>query len=123
MAPNDRQYRVLSKLLFFFQAEDGIRDHCMTGVQTCALPISLDREQVRDAHAAEPRHPPNVVSAQVHEHHVLGALLLVATQLVGSASSSSRVRPRGRVPAMGDRKSVRVGKECGSRWQRGGWNE
>src|SRR5438034_10134858 len=26
---------------FFFQAEDGIRDHCVTGVQTCALPISL----------------------------------------------------------------------------------
>src|SRR5947207_3512932 len=28
-------------LLFFFQAEDGIRDHCVTGVQTCALPISI----------------------------------------------------------------------------------
>ena len=26
---------------FFFQAEDGIRDHCVTGVQTCALPICL----------------------------------------------------------------------------------
>src|SRR5436190_6828361 len=26
---------------FFFQAEDGIRDHCVTGVQTCALPISF----------------------------------------------------------------------------------
>ena len=25
--------------VFFFQAEDGIRDHCVTGVQTCALPI------------------------------------------------------------------------------------
>src|SRR6476646_10881394 len=24
---------------FFFQAEDGIRDHCVTGVKTCALPI------------------------------------------------------------------------------------
>src|SRR5438034_11364827 len=24
---------------FFFQAEDGIRYHCVTGVQTCALPI------------------------------------------------------------------------------------
>src|SRR5438034_7456172 len=28
---------------FFFQAEDGIRDHCVTGVQTCALPISRAR--------------------------------------------------------------------------------
>src|SRR5476649_1858107 len=27
---------------FFFQAEDGIRDHCVTGVQTCALPIFDD---------------------------------------------------------------------------------
>src|SRR5260221_2576523 len=27
--------------VFFFQAEDGIRDHCVTGVQTCALPIFL----------------------------------------------------------------------------------
>ena len=26
-------------VIFFFQAEDGIRDHCVTGVQTCALPI------------------------------------------------------------------------------------
>src|SRR2546429_2862014 len=28
-------------LFFFFQAEDGIRDVAVTGVQTCALPISL----------------------------------------------------------------------------------
>jgi len=27
-------------LVFFFQAEDGIRDRDVTGVQTCALPIS-----------------------------------------------------------------------------------
>src|SRR5438132_4836316 len=27
-------------LFFFFQAEDSIRDHCVTEVQTCALPIS-----------------------------------------------------------------------------------
>src|SRR2546426_11191755 len=27
---------------FFFQAEDGIRDYKVTGVQTCALPISLE---------------------------------------------------------------------------------
>src|SRR5207247_5049052 len=29
-----------SVLFFFFQAEDGIRDPLVTGVQTCALPIS-----------------------------------------------------------------------------------
>src|SRR5438034_9907111 len=28
-------------MIFFFQAEDGIRDHCVTGVQTCALPILI----------------------------------------------------------------------------------
>src|SRR3712207_8296695 len=28
--------------IFFFQAEDGIRDIGVTGVQTCALPISAD---------------------------------------------------------------------------------
>src|SRR5690606_39377769 len=28
--------------VFFFQAEDGIRDFHVTGVQTCALPISAD---------------------------------------------------------------------------------
>src|SRR5207245_8033827 len=28
---------------FFFQAEDGIRDATVTGVQTCALPISIPR--------------------------------------------------------------------------------
>src|SRR6266487_93407 len=30
---------------FFFQAEDGIRDGRVTGVQTCALPISVDLGQ------------------------------------------------------------------------------
>src|SRR2546422_7099645 len=29
-------------LFFFFQAEDGIRDVAVTGVQTCALPILVD---------------------------------------------------------------------------------
>src|SRR5262249_60046400 len=31
---------VLMLCFFFFQAEDGIRDWSVTGVQTCALPIS-----------------------------------------------------------------------------------
>src|SRR5437868_9477254 len=30
-------------LFFFFQAEDGIRDRNVTGVQTCALPISFEQ--------------------------------------------------------------------------------
>src|SRR2546430_13327815 len=35
-------------MVFFFQAEDGIRDLTVTGVQTCALPI-FDDEQHRHA--------------------------------------------------------------------------
>src|SRR3712207_7403283 len=52
-------------VFFFFQAEDGIRDIGVTGVQTCALPIydegeqqqrAGDREQARDEqHQAHPR--------------------------------------------------------------------
>src|SRR5256885_12887824 len=33
----------VDRLFFFFQAEDGIRDYKVTGVQTCALPIYLLR--------------------------------------------------------------------------------
>src|SRR5438034_930226 len=36
-------------LIIFFQAEDGIRDHCVTGVQTCALPILIRRSTSRKA--------------------------------------------------------------------------
>src|SRR2546430_10913437 len=35
------------EFIFFFQAEDGIRDLTVTGVQTCALPISNGLEVVR----------------------------------------------------------------------------
>src|SRR5256885_10679268 len=33
-------YVAVTDQFFFFQAEDGIRDYKVTGVQTCALPIS-----------------------------------------------------------------------------------
>src|SRR5260370_8570463 len=33
-----------SVFFFFFQAEDGIRDSSVTGVQTCALPISFSTD-------------------------------------------------------------------------------
>src|SRR5687767_15313002 len=38
---------------FFFQAEDGIRDKLVTGVQTCALPISRasDSQRARSSRA------------------------------------------------------------------------
>src|SRR4051794_819190 len=38
---------------FFFQAEDGIRDGRVTGVQTCALPIYRDRRRTGWARARE----------------------------------------------------------------------
>src|SRR6266581_8311751 len=34
-----RTYYTMGRAAFFFQAEDGIRDGRVTGVQTCALPI------------------------------------------------------------------------------------
>src|SRR5256885_828130 len=37
--PAERWPDACSAMCFFFQAEDGIRDYKVTGVQTCALPI------------------------------------------------------------------------------------
>src|SRR2546427_3592809 len=39
--PRTREIQRELQPLFFFQAEDGIRDLTVTGVQTCALPISI----------------------------------------------------------------------------------
>src|SRR5256884_4363972 len=49
------QYYICCIFFFFFQAEDGIRDVAVTGVQTCALPIfkqgpqseSFSREELK----------------------------------------------------------------------------
>src|SRR5256885_2724014 len=38
-------------VFFFFQAEDGIRDYKVTGVQTCALPISTQWQSEFELHA------------------------------------------------------------------------
>src|SRR5207244_9997224 len=38
--------------VFFFQAEDGIRDDLVTGVQTCALPISRNSNMKRSSCAS-----------------------------------------------------------------------
>src|SRR3989449_10505368 len=48
---------VLLFLFFFFQAEDGIRDVAVTGVQTCALPISPARGRPGDPAAHRPGDP------------------------------------------------------------------
>src|SRR6185436_13698944 len=41
-------------VFFFFQAEDGIRDDLVTGVQTCALPIWLGRRASERPQRCEP---------------------------------------------------------------------
>src|SRR2546429_2001222 len=41
MAMGSRTSSLMMSGFFFFQAEDGIRDVAVTGVQTCALPISV----------------------------------------------------------------------------------
>src|SRR3989475_1666602 len=50
---------------FFFQAEDGIRDLTVTGVQTCALPISRVRAQARQL-AGRERDPARVAERLTH---------------------------------------------------------
>src|SRR5262249_59324730 len=42
--------RRFGSIIFFFQAEDGIRDWSVTGVQTCALPIF--QKKLADTEAA-----------------------------------------------------------------------
>src|SRR5699024_12121957 len=42
-----------SALFFFFQAEDGIRDRNVTGVQTCALPIEKQAEAEQKQRASD----------------------------------------------------------------------
>src|SRR5205807_3247634 len=77
--------------LFFFQAEDGIRDYKVTGVQTCALPISLFE------HA--------VVVQRLDDEVAAGDELDQRAQDV-RAAPLDRSEER------------RVGKECRSRWLR-----
>src|SRR5260370_27182615 len=49
--------REFSRLLFCFQAEDGIRDSSVTGVQTCALPIYVREREARFLQAITDRLP------------------------------------------------------------------
>src|SRR5256885_7845440 len=99
-----RHIAVIS-LFFFFQAEDGIRDYKVTGVQTCALPILQlvvarpDERGAADDGRRRLHHPTGVADPQ-----------RVALTLLGLA-----VRPAGGVER--DRSEERrVGKECRSRW-------
>src|SRR5438034_7113008 len=67
-------------VFFFFQAEDGIRDHCVTGVQTCALPI-LTQGNAASSLAALPRggdHLANRDSSKFGSKPPLGGVRSVA---------------------------------------------
>ena len=64
--------------------------------------VALERHEGRHAHAAVVADAAEIVAAEIDEHDVLGALLLVALQLVGRAADLPRPSvPRGRVPAIG----------------------
>src|SRR5690554_6078965 len=47
-------FHCIISFFFFFQAEDGIRDADVTGVQTCALPIGADKVSVNSAAVRNP---------------------------------------------------------------------
>src|SRR3712207_7893591 len=85
--------------VFFFQAEDGIRDIGVTGVQTCALPIS--RWRVPDGEGDG--HEPGVER-----------IWRLATQHQLAGCSSVHLEPR--LDAVERSEERRVGKECRSRW-------
>src|SRR5215813_10914584 len=51
-----------SQMVFFFQAEDGIREADVTGVQTCALPIFPEAREHQGVQLEEPGFQPPVTS-------------------------------------------------------------
>src|SRR5438874_6120341 len=86
---------------FFFQAEDGIRDLYVTGVQTCALPISAARWPRVCAVA-----PDQIVEAiELPDQFALG-VQWHPELLAGNEHLALYKRSEER----------RVGKECRSRW-------
>src|SRR3712207_6918834 len=91
---------------FFFQAEDGIRDIGVTGVQTCALPIFADvLEVLADVLRA-------LGAAVRHEHDRRAH----AATFCVTSWTSSRTRRRSAGSVSGRSEERRVGKECRSRW-------
>src|SRR5256885_8071957 len=88
---------------FFFQAEDGIRDYKVTGVQTCALPIS-DRGAFAAAGVRAPGLPP---AAPPPRTQPLEPEELIAETTPGQRRRHSRKAEIVAPPPQGlDRKSV-----------------
>src|SRR2546430_6876130 len=92
-------------LFFFFQAEDGIRDLTVTGVQTCALPIFFitAREDTRLAGIAVLLHP-----REHSDPRLRGARVATISDIVFPANRDAVGLARS--------EERRVGKECRSRW-------
>src|SRR5438034_8139458 len=93
---------------FFFQAEDGIRDHCVTGVQTCALPISRVRVPIRDES--------DLVVARRRVRKFAAEQGLAGTTIEALATAVTEIARNALVHAQGRSEERRVGKECRSRW-------
>ena len=65
--------------VFFFQAEDGIRDWSVTGVQTCALPICFQAIELVDLRLRKHRQLGKLkVTIDAERFHWLSHLLLFA---------------------------------------------
>src|SRR2546429_4662422 len=60
--------------VFFFQAEAGIRDVAVTGVQTCALPISCKRERCGPEWTAKMAQSLAAANTWIGLHDTFGAL-------------------------------------------------
>src|SRR5256885_7797567 len=93
-------------ILFFFQAEDGIRDYKVTGVQTCALPIFGPLLQLRIRHPTIATDHRDAVGNQIDGVlHKVRDIECHATKLEHVIVADN---PRS--------EERRVGKECRSRW-------
>src|SRR5256885_7812109 len=95
---------IIVVVFFFFQAEDGIRDYKVTGVQTCALPISY--------HMTQPE-----VNGDGAYRVMMAALkdATLAPDDVGYVNAHGTSTPIGDVIETRSEER-RVGKECRSRW-------
>src|SRR5262249_60037109 len=93
-------------VFFFFQAEDGIRDWSVTGVQTCALPIYVFR--VRGRARDESRGHSLKIQLARGEGGVPELLPVLVEHQLGISRRDHPVAPRS--------EERRVGKECRSRW-------
>src|SRR5256885_4006818 len=94
------------RLLVFFQAEDGIRDYKVTGVQTCALPISFEQLGVGTNAVDDRDRGSEILVHRLGAQHERGRLDAART---GYADVDQRVGPV-------RSEERRVGKECRSRW-------